>query len=108
MVSAPLHAAAAARDQHAPDAGALVSFEALYDEHFDFVWRTVRRLGVPEALVDDAVQEVFLVVHRRLGSFEGRSSLKTWICAIVTRVASDSRRSVRRKSPHARSPEASV
>src|SRR5262249_28075975 len=84
------------------------SFEAVYDEHFALVWRTARRLGVPDAIVDDAVQEVFLVVHRRLDQFEGRSSLKTWICAIVARVASDARRALRRKSPHARSADAAV
>ena len=75
------------------------SFEVVYDQCFDLVFRNVRRLGVPEAMVDDAVQEVFLVVYRRLGDFEGRSSLKTWIFAIVARVAKDCRRSLRRKGP---------
>lgn len=83
-------------------------FEVIYNEHFDLVFRNIRRLGVPEALVDDAVQEVFLVVYRRLGQFEGRSSLKTWIFSIVARVASDHRRTLRRKSPHTRNPEAAV
>lgn len=76
-----------------------LSFDAVYDQCFDLVFRNIRRLGVPEAQVDDAVQEVFLVVHRRLGDFEGRSSLKTWVFAIVARVAKDCRRTVRRKSP---------
>jgi RNA polymerase sigma-70 factor (ECF subfamily) len=89
-------------------AAVVPSFEAIYDEFFDLVWRSIRRLGVPPALVDDAVQEVFLVVHRRLGTFEGRSSLKTWIFSIVTRVASEHRRTLRRKSPHTRTPEAAV
>jgi RNA polymerase sigma-70 factor (ECF subfamily) len=84
------------------------AFEAVYDGCFDVVWRNLRRLGVPDAQLDDAVQEVFLVVHRRLPEFAGRSSLKTWVCAIVTRVASDHRRALRRKSPHARSAEAAV
>lgn len=87
---------------------AMPSFEVVYEEHFDLVWRALRRLGVPEALGDDAVQEVFLVVHRRLPEFEGRSSLKTWIYSIVTRVASDHRRALRRKSPHTRSADAAV
>jgi RNA polymerase sigma-70 factor, ECF subfamily len=108
MISAPQAAAGAARDDCVSGAAGLASFEAIYEEHFDLVWRTVRRLGVPDALVDDAVQEVFVVVHRRLDDFEGRSSQKTWICAIVARVASDTRRAIRRKSPHTRSPEASV
>lgn len=82
----------------------MLDFEAIYDDHVDFVFRNVRRLGVPDAHVDDAVQEVFLVVHRRLAEFEGRSSLKTWIFGILARVAADHRRSLRRKSPHLRSP----
>jgi RNA polymerase sigma-70 factor (ECF subfamily) len=87
---------------------AVPSFEVIYSEHFDLVFRNIRRLGVPETLVDDAVQEVFLVVYRRLGQFEGRSSLKTWIFSIVTRVASDHRRAIRRKNPLARAPHAAI
>jgi RNA polymerase sigma-70 factor (ECF subfamily) len=60
--------------------------EAVYREHFDFVWRSVRRLGVPEAAVDDVTQEVFVVVARRLHTFEGRSSLKTWLFGLAMRV----------------------
>jgi RNA polymerase sigma-70 factor (ECF subfamily) len=72
-------------------------FDALYREHFRFVWRTVRRLGLQGSAVDDVVQEIFLVVHRRLGDFEGRSSPKTWLYGIVRRVVSDHRRTLRRK-----------
>jgi RNA polymerase sigma-70 factor (ECF subfamily) len=87
--------------------GALV-FEDVYERCFDFVWRNVRRLGVSDAGVDDVVQEVFLVVHRRLAEFEQRSSLKTWLFGIMIRVARDHRRTLRRKSPHTRSAAASV
>jgi RNA polymerase sigma-70 factor (ECF subfamily) len=72
-------------------------FRALYAEHFDSVWRSLRSLGVPEHAVDDAVQEVFIVVHRRLDDFEARSSLKTWLWGIVLRVARNARRTERRK-----------
>jgi len=72
-------------------------FEALYREHFRFVWRIVRRLGTDPQLVDDVVQDVFLVVHRRLGDFQGRSSAKTWLYGIVRRVVADHRRTQRRK-----------
>jgi RNA polymerase sigma-70 factor (ECF subfamily) len=61
------------------------------------VWRTVRQLGVDPGSVPDVVQEVFIVVHRRLGDFEGRSSLKTWLYGIVRRVVQDERRRLRRK-----------
>lgn len=59
----------------------------VFEEHYDFVWRTLRRLGVAEADVDDAVQEVFLVVHRKLGEFEGRSKITTWLWGICYRTA---------------------
>jgi len=75
-------------------------FERVYDEHFAFVWRAARRLGVSEGALDDVVQESFLVVHRRLDGFEARSSLRTWLYGIVVRVVRDHRRSLRRKSPH--------
>jgi RNA polymerase sigma-70 factor (ECF subfamily) len=52
---------------------------------------------VPLAQVNDAAQEVFIVVHRRLPDFEARSSLKTWIFGIALRVASEERRSARRR-----------
>jgi RNA polymerase sigma-70 factor (ECF subfamily) len=55
---------------------------------------------VDAAHLDDAAQETWVVVHRRLGTFEGRSSLRTWLVGIAVRVASDHRRWRRRKSPH--------
>ncbi len=76
------------------------AFDAVYAEHFSFVWRNLRRLGVRESHLDDASQEVWVVVHRRLPSFEGRSSLRTWLVGIAVRVASDHRRWRRRKDPH--------
>jgi RNA polymerase sigma-70 factor (ECF subfamily) len=72
-------------------------FDAVYNEHFAFVWRNLRRLGVPERSLRDAAQEVFLVVHRRLGEFEGRAPLRSWLYSIVTRVAFTNRRTRLRK-----------
>lgn len=72
--------------------GVLGAFEDVYEEHFEFVWRSVRRLGVPDAAVDDAVQDVFVVVHRRGSEFEGRSSVRTWLFGIVVHVARAYRR----------------
>lgn len=77
--------------------GASYDFTAVYEQYFDFVWRSCRRLGVPDRTVDDAVQDVFIVVHRRLCDFEGRSSLKSWIFGIARRVARDHRRRISRK-----------
>jgi RNA polymerase sigma-70 factor (ECF subfamily) len=85
---------------HAPAVLEIPTFARVYDEYFDFVWSSARRLGVPDAVLDDAVQEVFVIVHRRLSEFEGRSSMKTWLFGIVRNVSREARRSVRRKSPH--------
>lgn len=80
-------------------------FDAIYREHFPFVWRNLRRLGVAEAYVEDAAQEVWVVVHRRLKDFEGRSSVRTWLFGIAMRTASDHRRWRRRKDPRDRDDE---
>jgi len=99
--------------------GTAYAFTEVYDAHFAFVWRTCRRLGVPTRSVDDAVQDVFIVVHRRLAGFEGRSTLKSWLFGIARRVARDHRRRAQRKDrgepmneslpdPHGRSPRDEV
>lgn len=72
-------------------AGLAPDFAQLYQEHFDLVWRALRRYGVPQAELEDALQEVFLTVHDRFESFEGRSSLRTWIYGIARRIARDHR-----------------
>ena len=69
-----------------------MTFKEVYDEHFRFVWRSLRRLGVREDDVADAVQDVFLVVHRKLPEFEARSKITTWLFGIAMRVARDRRR----------------
>ena len=76
---------------------AALTFDAVYDEHARFVFRSLSRLGVPEAQLLDATQEVFLVVHRRMAEFERRSSLRTWLFGVVLRVASQARRQARRR-----------
>jgi RNA polymerase sigma-70 factor, ECF subfamily len=77
--------------------GGNTDFAALYESEFAYVWRNLRRLGVSDAQLDDATQDVFLVVHRRLGDFESRSKIRTWIFGIVLRVASTYRRTAQRR-----------
>lgn len=69
----------------------------LYQAHARQVWRTLLRLGVSTAGVEDAVQDVFLTAHQRLAEFEGRSSPSTWLVGIAVRVAANARRSVSRR-----------
>ena len=72
-------------------------FEDVYKEQFRFVWRALRSLGIGENDIHDSVQEVFLAVHRKLGEFEGRSQLESWIFGICLRVASNFRRRAHRR-----------
>ena len=66
---------------------AAISFDAVYDRHFAYVHRALRHLGVRDESLDDAVQDVFIVVHEKLAAFDGRHAITTWLYAIVIRVA---------------------
>jgi len=73
-------------------------FEQLYQLYFGFTWRVLGHLGVKPHAIDDAVQEVWIVVHRRLPSFAGRSALKTWLFGVALNVARNQRRADDRRS----------
>lgn len=68
------------------------TFDEVYTQHVAFVWRTLRTFGVPDGQLEDAVQDVFVVVHRRLPEWQGRAAITTWLFAIARRVASSHRR----------------
>lgn len=75
----------------------LADVQSLYSAHSTLVWRSLRRLGVPESLVEDAVQDVFVVAHRKADEYEGRSAPSTWLYGIALRVAKDYRRAEARR-----------
>ncbi len=70
----------------------VLSFDEVYTAHVAYVWRVLRTFGVSEAQIEDAVQDAFVVVHRRLPEWEGRAQITTWLFAIARRVASAYRR----------------
>jgi RNA polymerase sigma-70 factor, ECF subfamily len=77
---------------HPAQEGAVPAFDDVYAMHVAFVWRVLRTFGVAEAQVEDAVQDVFVVVHRRLREWQGKAAITTWLFAIARRVASGHRR----------------
>lgn len=99
--SASTCAAQAATSSFVDATAAAPSFRDVYEQHFEFVWRSARRLGVPQAQLDDVVQDVFVTVYRRLPEFEGRSQVKTWVFGILRNTVNDLRRSQRRKPTEA-------
>jgi RNA polymerase sigma-70 factor (ECF subfamily) len=78
---------------------AIPTFDEVYAAHFAFVWRVLRTFGVSDAVLEDAAQDVFVVVHRRLPEWEGRAQITTWLFAIARRVAQAHRRKDGRTDP---------
>jgi RNA polymerase sigma-70 factor (ECF subfamily) len=85
----------------AHDDAAPLHFDAVVAEHGPYIWRVLRRLGVRPADIEDVWQETFIVVHRKLDAFEGRSQLRTWLSAIAVRVAGDYRNRAHRRREQA-------
>jgi len=74
-------------------AGPAVSLDELYRDELEFVWRTVRYLGIADADAEDVVHEVFIVVGRRLVDFDASCSLRSWLAGITRRVVLHQHRS---------------
>ncbi len=81
----------AARRQRAPERRPLDA-QALFLAHAPFIASFLLRLGAPRSEIDDLVQEVFLVAHRRGGYLPGAAQPRTWLAAIALRVALAARR----------------
>jgi RNA polymerase sigma-70 factor (ECF subfamily) len=88
MVAAPATAGPHAEQTVRERSAVLPSFRTIYNDYFDFVWTSARRLGVPVDAVDDVVQEIFVVVNARLGTVEQPASLRSWIYGVVRRTVS--------------------
>jgi RNA polymerase sigma-70 factor, ECF subfamily len=71
----------------------------LVSEHYDFVWRVLRRLGVPPALAEDATQDVFIIVDKKTQEFWPVSE-KSYLFAVAARVAAEKRRAERNPTEH--------
>jgi RNA polymerase sigma-70 factor (ECF subfamily) len=73
----------------------------IYEVEGPFVWSSLLRLGIRPSDLDDVFQEVFIVIHKRLHTFDASSLLTTWLFGICLRVAAAHRRRawVRREVP---------
>lgn len=71
-------------------------FASLVNQNLEFVWRTVRRLGVPSSEADDAAQQVFVIAHQKLSEIRTGSE-RAFLIAVATRVASRVRRTIQRR-----------
>ena len=78
-----------------PPGSGLEAFDAVYQEHFGYVFKTLGRLGVPAADLPDAVHDVFVVVHRRWAEIDVARPLRPWLFGIAHRIAAGGRRKQR-------------
>jgi RNA polymerase sigma-70 factor (ECF subfamily) len=67
-------------------------YQTIYLQNFDYVWRQLRRLGIGSADVPDVTHDVFVVVHRRLDSYDRARPVRPWLFGILYRVAADHQR----------------
>ena len=74
-----------------PRTGEPLDFTQVYESWFEPCLRWLRALGVPDAELEDVAQEVFVVVRRKLGGFDG-DKLPAWLYRISANTASDFRR----------------
>jgi RNA polymerase sigma-70 factor (ECF subfamily) len=70
-------------------------FPRLYRSEFEYVWKTLRRLGVPSRDIEDLAHDIFVVVHRHLHQFDPTRPVRPWLFGIAVRVVTDHRRTFR-------------
>jgi RNA polymerase sigma-70 factor, ECF subfamily len=79
----------------APASSTVPPFKTAYRKYFDFVWASVRRLGVEASAVDDVVQDVFIAIHGSLHTVERPDALKSWVYSVARRTVSNHHRALR-------------
>jgi RNA polymerase sigma-70 factor, ECF subfamily len=81
----------------AVEPASVVGFPAVFEAHFDYVWSSLRRLGVRENDLEDVTHDVFLSVSGKLRDFDARRPLRPWLFGFAFRRASDYRKLARNR-----------
>jgi RNA polymerase sigma-70 factor (ECF subfamily) len=90
-------APATAADCAPSDADTRARFRAVFEREFDYVWGSLRRLGVHARDLEDVAQEVFVQVHRRIDVYDPARPIRPWLFAFALRCASDWKRLARHR-----------
>ncbi len=83
---------AAAMAEPITDPAEAPDFRVVYEAQFNYVYHTLRRLGIADRDLEDLLHEVFIAFYRGLATYDPRRPLKPWLFGIAFRVASDWRR----------------
>jgi RNA polymerase sigma-70 factor, ECF subfamily len=75
----------------------LLDLRLIYDQHAEFLWKCLYRMGVAEAELPDATQQVLMALHRKLDQFDGNCRITSFLFGICLRVAATTRRTQRRR-----------
>ncbi len=76
-------------------ASSTLDFPSMYRSEFPYVWKTLRRLGVPPQDLEDLAHDLFVVVHRHRQDYDPARPLRPWLFGIAVRMVADFRRSAR-------------
>jgi RNA polymerase sigma-70 factor (ECF subfamily) len=76
---------------------AALDFRTVFESHYDYVWLSLRRLGVHDRDREDIVNEVFFRVHGRLETYDSSRPLRPWLFAFCVRCAADYRKLARHR-----------
>jgi RNA polymerase sigma-70 factor, ECF subfamily len=97
-VLAPRPLAAPSRDEadRVSSAG-LPDFRKLFDAEVDYVWHTLRRLGVRQADLEDVTHDLFVAVYKKLPTFDRSKPIRPWLFGFAYRFASDYRQLARHR-----------
>ena len=79
------------------DEGRSARFRAVFESNFDYVWLSLRRLGVHERDLEDVAQDLFVRVHGRFDDYDPSRPIRPWLFAFAVRCASDWRRLARHR-----------
>lgn len=82
-----------------------ISAETLYREHASFVASFLRHMGARESDLDDMLQDVFVLAHRKGGYLPGPAGPRTWLASLAIRVVRGRRRAHARRPPPVEVPE---
>jgi RNA polymerase sigma-70 factor, ECF subfamily len=74
-----------------------VDFRNVFERELDYVWNSLRRLGVPPRDIEDLAHDVFLQVFRQLDRYEPARPIRPWLFGFAARIASDYRRRARNR-----------
>lgn len=74
-----------------------IDAEALYRAHAPFVASFLRHMGTAESDLDDHLQDVFVIAHRKGGYQPGPAAPRTWLASLAFRVVVARRRARARR-----------